>query len=205
VLARGSASRPAGGFLRRWSEFERGLPAEPLRAYLERLSDFADVQKEEEDSRAHPDVHAALGFMTTWPDLCRAGALVRARLDAIHGNCYWTLTPAAEGLENKEPPAFPAHRRMIDFILDRGRSKRHGQATRARRRPGVRFAADRPAGVKSIPTSTLTGPGIDVRLTSIYRSRILETPYDFSRASSCSAQPRFERDFASSIGPFNQY
>jgi hypothetical protein len=118
----------------RWSEFERGLRAEPLRAYLKRLSDFADVDKEEEALDyviAHPDVHAALEFLITWPDLRRAGALVRARPDAIDGNRYWTLTPAAERLENKEPLAASLlYRRMIDFTLDHGRSKRYGHAAR---------------------------------------------------------------------------
>jgi hypothetical protein len=118
----------------RWSEFERGLRAEPLRAYLKRLSDFADVEKEEEALDrvvVHPDVHAALVFLTTWPDLRRAGALVRARFDAIDGNGYWTLTPAAERLENKEPLAASLlYRRMIDFTLDHGRSKRYGHAAR---------------------------------------------------------------------------
>ena len=118
----------------RWSEFERGLRAEPLRAYLKRLSDFADVEKEEEALdrvAAHPDVREALKFLVTWPDLRRAGALLRARLDAIDGNCYWTLSPAAERLENKEPLAASLlYRRMIDFTLDHGRSKRYGHAAR---------------------------------------------------------------------------
>jgi hypothetical protein len=118
----------------RWSEFKRGLRAAPLRAYLKRLLDFADLEKEEEALDrvfAHPDVHAALEFLTTWPDLRRAGALVRARLDVIDGNCYWTLTPAAERLENKEPLAASLlYRRMIEFALDHGRSKRYGHAAR---------------------------------------------------------------------------
>jgi hypothetical protein len=118
----------------RWSEFERGLRAEPLRAYLKRLSDFADVEKEEEALdlvAAHPDVQGALAFLTSWPDLRRAGALVRARFDGIDGNCWWTLTPAAERLENKEPLAAPLlYRRMIDFTLDHGRSQRYGHASR---------------------------------------------------------------------------
>jgi uncharacterized protein DUF6880 len=118
----------------RWSEFERGLRAEPLRAYLQRLSDFVDVEKEEEALdlvAAHPDVQGALAFLTAWPDLRRAGALVRARLDGIDGNCWWTLTPAAERLENKEPLAASLlYRRMIDFTLDHGRSQRYGHASR---------------------------------------------------------------------------
>src|SRR5512132_2649616 len=117
----------------RWSEFERGLRAEPLRAYLKRLPDFADVEKEEEALdrvAAHPDVQGALAFLTAWPDLRRAGALVRARFDAIDGNCWWTLTPAAERLENKEPLAASLlYRRMIDFTLDHRRSQRYGHTS----------------------------------------------------------------------------
>jgi hypothetical protein len=46
---------------------------------------------------------------------------------AIDGNCYWTLMPA-ERLEDKEPLAASLlYRRMIDFTLDHGRSKRYGQ------------------------------------------------------------------------------
>jgi hypothetical protein len=118
----------------RWSEFERGLRAEPLRAYLKRLSDFADVEKEEEALdlvTSHPDVQGALAFLTTWPDLRRAGALVRARFDAINGNCWWALTPAAERLENKEPLAASLlYRRMIDFTLDHGYSQRYVHTAR---------------------------------------------------------------------------
>lgn len=105
----------------RWSEFERGLRAEPLRAYLKQLSDVADVDKEEETLdlvATHPDVQGALAFLTAWPDLRRAGALVRVRFDGIDGNGWWTLTPAAERLENKEPLAASLlYRRMIDFTL----------------------------------------------------------------------------------------
>ena len=76
-------------------------------------------------------MQGALAFLTTWPDLRRAGALVRARLDAIDGNCWWTLTPAAERLENKEPLAASLlYRRMIDFTLDHGRSQRYGHTSR---------------------------------------------------------------------------
>jgi Family of unknown function (DUF6880) len=49
---------------------------------------------------------------------------------AIDGDCYWTLMPA-ERLENKEPLAASLlYRRMIDFTLDHGRSKRYGHAAR---------------------------------------------------------------------------
>jgi hypothetical protein len=91
------------------------------------------MEKEEEALgrvAAHPDVQGALAFLTTWPDLRRAGALVRARLDAIDGNCWWTLTPAAERLENKEPLAASLlYRRMIDFTLDHRRSQRYGHTS----------------------------------------------------------------------------
>lgn len=66
------------------------------------------MEKEEEALNVvadHSDVQGALAFLTACPDLRRAGALVRLRLYAVDGNCWWTLTGAAERLENKEPLA----------------------------------------------------------------------------------------------------
>jgi hypothetical protein len=72
-----------------------------------------------------------LEFLTTWPDPRGAAALVQRRFDAIDGNCYWLLGPAAERLEAKEPLAATLlYRRMIDFTLDRARSSRYGHAAR---------------------------------------------------------------------------
>jgi hypothetical protein len=73
------------------------------------------------------DPHRALEFLTTWPDVRRAAALVRRRFGAIDGNCYWVPGLAAERLEAKEPLAATLlYRRMIDFTLDRAKSSRYG-------------------------------------------------------------------------------
>ncbi len=118
----------------RWAEFTRGLREEPLRDLLKRLHDFEDVAREEEAlafAVAYSDPHRALEFLTTWPDLRRAAAVVHERLPAIDGNAYWSLAPAAERLEAKEPlAAILLYRKMIDFTLDRARSSRYGHAVR---------------------------------------------------------------------------
>jgi hypothetical protein len=118
----------------RWSEFTRGLREQPLRDLLKRLPDFADVAREEEAlafAAAYPDPHRALDFLTAWPDLRRAAAVVYERLAAIDGDAYWSLAPAAERLEAKEPlAAILLLRKMIEFTLDRARSSRYGHAVR---------------------------------------------------------------------------
>lgn len=118
----------------RWTEFTHGLREEPLRDLLKRLPDFADVAREEEAlafAAAYRDPHRALDFLTAWPDLRRAAAVVEDRLAAIDGNSYWSLAPAAERLEGKEPlAAILLLRKMIDFTLDSARSSRYGHAVR---------------------------------------------------------------------------
>jgi hypothetical protein len=112
----------------RWTEFTRGLRKQPLRDLLKRLPDFSDVAREEEAlafAAAYPDPHRALDFLTAWPDLRRAAAVVEEHLAAIDGNAYWSLAPAAERLEAKEPlAAILLYHKMIDFTLDCARSSR---------------------------------------------------------------------------------
>lgn len=118
----------------RWSEFTRGLREEPLRDLLKRLPDFADVTREQEAlafAAAYRDPHRAIEFLTGWPDLRRAAAVVENRLAAIDGNAFWSLALAAERLEAKEPlAAILLYRKMIDFTLDHARSSRYGHAVR---------------------------------------------------------------------------
>ena len=75
----------------RWQEFVRTLREQPLRAFLKHLPDFEDTQKEREAlafAGDFCDPHRALEFLTTWPDLRGAAALVQRRFSAIDGNCY---------------------------------------------------------------------------------------------------------------------
>jgi hypothetical protein len=118
----------------RWEEFTRTLREQPLRDLLKHLPDFEDTEKEREALVFAANFHdplRALEFLTAWPDPRGAAALVRRRVHAIDGNCYWLLGPAAERLEAKEPLAATLlYRRMIDFTLDRARSSRYGHAAR---------------------------------------------------------------------------
>jgi hypothetical protein len=118
----------------RWEEFVQTLREQPLRDFLNQLPDFEDMEKERQAlafAADFHDPHHALEFLTTWPDLNRAAALVQRRIGAIDGNCYWILAPAAERLEAKQPLAATLlYRRMIEFTLDRARSSRYGHAAR---------------------------------------------------------------------------
>ncbi|WJT00809.1 DUF6880 family protein [Novosphingobium humi] len=118
----------------RWAIFERDLDAEYLRAHLKRLPDFDD---EEAETRAlnhvrhHADFHRALNFLMDWPAHGLAADLVLTRHAELDGDQYWLLTPAAEALEQSHPLAATLIlRSMIDFSLDRAKSKRYSHAAR---------------------------------------------------------------------------
>ena len=118
----------------RWQRFLARLDAVHLRAYLRKLPDFDDVEAEQralDHAFAFEDVHQALAFLVEWPDLRRASELVLARSQALNGNLYELLSPAAEVLDSKFPLAATVLRRaMIDFTLRMGRSSRYKHAAR---------------------------------------------------------------------------
>jgi hypothetical protein len=118
----------------RWASFQRLLNPEQLRAYLKRLPDFEDLAAEERaiaHAFDHPSVHQALGFLVTWPALDQAARLVLTRADELNGDFYEILAPAAAALEAKHPLATTVLRRaLIDFALERNRTKRYQHAAR---------------------------------------------------------------------------
>jgi uncharacterized protein DUF6880 len=118
----------------RWACFECSLNPEHLRTYLKRLPDFEDLEAEEQAiayARSHPIMHHALGFLVTWPALDQAAHLVLARADELNGDFYEILAPAAAALEAKHPLAATVLRRaLIDFALERNRTKRYQHAAR---------------------------------------------------------------------------
>ena len=118
----------------RWAIFEASLSADALRGYLKRLPDFEDVEQEERALayvETHPNGLAALAFLLAWPDLRRAGQLVRRRLREMDGDVYQLLAPSAEALAHKDPLAATLlYRELIDFSLERGRTGRYGHAAR---------------------------------------------------------------------------
>ncbi|WP_457090566.1 DUF6880 family protein, partial [Microvirga sp. P5_D2] len=118
----------------RWACFKRSLNPEHLRFYLKRLPDFEDLEAEERaisHARSHPSLHHALGFLVTWPALDQAVHLVLTRADELNGDFYEILAPAAAALEAKHPLAATVLRRaLIDFALERNRTKRYQHAAR---------------------------------------------------------------------------
>ena len=118
----------------RWARFEAALSEEDLRAHLKRLPDFDDLQAEEramERVARHPDALAALAFLVRWPAPDRAAALMLKREREIDGDAYWVLTPAAEALAERHPPAATlCLRAMIGFALLEARSSRYRHAAR---------------------------------------------------------------------------
>jgi len=114
--------------------FEAQMSPSHLRAYLDRLPDFDDVEAE---NRAldvvaqHRNVHAALAFLVGWPAYERAARLVYLRINEIDGDRYELLDPAAVALEGKYPLAAVLLRRaLIEVTLRKGRATRYKHAAR---------------------------------------------------------------------------
>ena len=118
----------------RWARFEAGLSEKDLRAYLERLPDFEDIEAEDRalaHAARHPDALAALSFLVRWPAPERAAALVLDRACELDGDVCFVLGPAAEALAERHPLAATLTlRAMIDFSLDHARSSRYRHAAR---------------------------------------------------------------------------
>ena len=114
--------------------FQAQLSPSHLRAYLDRLPDFDDVEAEDralDFVAGHTDVHAALAFLVWWPALERSARLVRLRISDIDGDRYELLDPAAVALESKYPLAAVLLRRaLIEVTLQKGRATRYKHAAR---------------------------------------------------------------------------
>ena len=118
----------------RWQRFLATLNAAHLRAYLRKLPDFDDAEAEQralDHAAGFADVHQALLFLTTWPDLRRADALVRGRARALNGDRYELLSTAADALESRYPlAAIVLRRAVIGFTLGGARASRYKHAAR---------------------------------------------------------------------------
>jgi hypothetical protein len=114
--------------------FQARLSPSHLRAFLDRLPDFDDVEAEDralDFVAGHTDVHAALAFLVWWPALERAARLVRLRISEIDGDRYELLDPAAVALEGKYPLAAVLLRRaLIEVTLHKARATRYKHAAR---------------------------------------------------------------------------
>ena len=118
----------------RWDCFRRSLSIPHLLDYLKRLPDFDDVEAEEKAldyAQNINDLSQALYFLTAWPALDRAAALVLRRAGELDGDQYEILPRAADALAAKYPLAATLLlRALIDFTLGKARSSRYKHAAR---------------------------------------------------------------------------
>jgi hypothetical protein len=116
----------------RWDLFCRNLSIPHLRAYLQQLDDFADVDAEERAlqlAEQHPDPLLALQFLVHWPALPRAARLVINHGQIWDGEAFEVLTPAAERLSSAHPLAATILlRALVLFALSSGRTRRYRHA-----------------------------------------------------------------------------
>ena len=116
----------------RWDLFTQSLSIPHLRAYLQRLDDFADVDAEERAlqlAEHHPDPLLALQFLVHWPAMPRAARLVINHGLIWDGGAFEVLTPAAERLSSGHPLAATILlRTLVLFALSSGRTRRYRHA-----------------------------------------------------------------------------
>ena len=114
--------------------FAHRLSPDHLRAYLKTLPDFDNDEAEEmalAEVAGAENVHKSLMFLLNWGAVILAGEVVRQRSEALNGDYYELLGPAAEALADKDPLAATlCLRAMIDFTLNAARSTRYGHAAR---------------------------------------------------------------------------
>ena len=118
----------------RMAVFKAQLSPAHLRAYLDRLPDFDDVEAEFQALdvvAGHSNVHAALAFFVQWPAHERAARMIVSRIREIDGDHYELLDPCASTLEGKHPLAAVLLRRaLIEVTLQMGRATRYKHAAR---------------------------------------------------------------------------
>ncbi|AOF95014.1 DUF6880 family protein [Sphingobium sp. RAC03] len=114
--------------------FDRWLDVQALRDWLRALPDFEDVAAERQaldQAMAYDRATSALAFLIAWPNLKRAGALARDRLEDLEARAYDVLRPAAEALAQADPGgATLLYRRLVAGVLDRASSKYYPYAAR---------------------------------------------------------------------------
>lgn len=116
----------------RWDLFCTSLSIPHLRAYLQRLDDFEDVEAEErafQIAEEHPRPLLALAFLVSWPALPQAARLVIRHGEPWDGEAYQVLGPAVERLSANHPLAATVLlRAMVVFALSAARPKRYRYA-----------------------------------------------------------------------------
>lgn len=114
----------------RWATFKTTLDPTVLRDYIAKLDDFAEFDALDKafahavSARAR---YRALAFLTEWPRLDHAAALVIGSHRAWDGRHFGVLQPAADRLREAQPLAASLlYRAMVEVILARGQSEAYG-------------------------------------------------------------------------------
>jgi hypothetical protein len=117
-----------------WTCYGRSLNTDHLRAWLDGLPDFEDVDAETramEHALGFESITTALHFLMNWPAIEQAATLITIRAAEIDGHHYELLGPASDALENRHPLAATLLKRgLIDFALQNARVKRYRHAAR---------------------------------------------------------------------------
>ena len=116
----------------RWNCFSSKLSIPHLRAYLQRLEAFEDVEAEERAlmlAQEDPRPLLVLEFLVSWPALSRAARYVIENRRSWNGEAVEIYGPAAERLSAEHPIAASLLlRAMVVFTLATGRVKRYRHA-----------------------------------------------------------------------------
>lgn len=114
--------------------FDRWLDAQALREWLKGLPDFEDFDAEQQaldQAMAFDASVRALAFLVEWPDLKRAGRLIRDQIDRLDARAYDVLRPYAEALSSSDPVGSTLlYRRLVMGVLERAASKYYPYAVR---------------------------------------------------------------------------
>jgi hypothetical protein len=134
-LRDGTLGRTDDAQAARWNCFERCLDGTLLRAYLDQLPAFEDVEAEQRaiaHALAYPSLTQSLCFLLSWPSaLAQTAELVLNRRSELEGAQYGVMGAAAEKLSKDHPLAATlALRSMVDFSLAEARSGRYSHAAR---------------------------------------------------------------------------
>jgi hypothetical protein len=116
----------------RWRRFEASLSERNLRDFLRLLPDFEGFEAEQRAldlAFAYPSAEQALAFLVTWPDLARAGRLVRERGGELDDAGSAFLRRTAQALDGRFPSAAARlYRKIVENVLRHGAAGEYADA-----------------------------------------------------------------------------
>ena len=123
----------------RWRRVEACLDLEMLKSFLCKLATARERERAKKRAvriaSAHEEVHQGVRFLMELSELEAAARLVSHRIAELDGSAYQLLESTADRLSGQHPAAATLlYRRMVESVLDRGRSTAYDHAARDLRR-----------------------------------------------------------------------